>query len=300
MSEHTIDKPLHCNLTAALAGSACQMLADASGLPKARIKIAMAKGAVWLRREGLKEQRIRKAKFMLHAGDRVQLFYDPKVLALTPIEPHCLAETEGYSVWFKPPWLLSQGTRYGDHCSLLRLAEKSRTHVDFKLVHRLDREASGLIVLAHNSKAARLLSQLFQENKITKNYFAEVWGNPQLPEEGKQLTASLDGKKACTEILTAYPGESKKSTILDILLHSGRLHQIRRHLADWGHPVLGDSQYGRNQRQENHSTLSLCAWRISFQSPFDNKEHCYQIPPQLCPSFVTSALTMKKMATGRS
>lgn len=294
MHEDTTQKPLHCSLTAALTGSACQMLADASGLPKARIKIAMSKGAVWLKREGAKERRIRKAKFMLNAGDRIQLFYDPKVLAMTPPEPTCLEDTQEYSVWFKPPWLLSQGSRYGDHCSLLHLAEKRLKHRDFRLIHRLDREASGLMLLAHSSKAAMLLSQLFQEGKIEKNYYAEVWGNPQLPDEGKQLTASLDGKKACTEILTAYPGESPESTILDIRLHSGRLHQIRRHLADWGHPILGDPKYGHKQSREPHATLRLCAWRLSFQSPFDSREHCYQIPAALCPSFIAPAVAMKE------
>ncbi|MBU0962077.1 MAG: RluA family pseudouridine synthase [Proteobacteria bacterium] len=296
MNENTTPKSLHCSLTAALTGSACQMLADASGLPKSRIKVAMSKGAVWLTREGAKERRIRKAKFMLNAGDRVQLFYDPKILALTPPEPHCLEETREYSVWFKPPWLFSQGTRYGDHCSLLHLAEKQMQHMKFRLIHRLDREASGLILLAHSSNAARLLSQLFQENKIEKNYFAEVWGNPQLPEESQQLIGSLDGKKACTEILTAYPGESATSSILNIRLHSGRLHQIRRHLADWGHPILGDSKYGRSLLKEKHSTLRLCAWRLSFLSPFDSKEHCYQIPADLSPSFFASILDMKKDA----
>lgn len=291
MNEQSTQSPLHCTLTAALAGSACQMLADASGLPKSRIKIAMSKGAVWLKREGVKERRIRKAKFMLKPGDKIQLFYDPKVLALTPPEPFCLEETKEYSVWFKPPWLLSQGTRYGDHCSLLRLAEKSMNHLEFRLIHRLDREASGLMLLAHSSNSARLLSQLFAENNIEKNYFAEVWGNPQLSKEGKQLTDSLDGKAACTEILLGYPGESDKSTLLDIRLHSGRLHQIRRHLADWGHPILGDPKYDRSHLHNgSHSTLRLCAWKLRFKSPFDDSEKCYRMPAELSPSFCSSLL----------
>lgn len=294
MSKESTEAPLQCSLTAALAGSACQMLAEASGLPKTRIKVAMAKGAVWLKREGAKERRLRKAKFTIKPGDKIQLFYDPRVLALAAPEPHCLEKTGEYSVWFKPPWLLSQGTRYGDHCSLLRLAEKEMNHMQLKLIHRLDREASGLVILAHSSTAARLLSQLFLENKIEKNYVAEVWGNPQLPEGGIMLTEPLDGREACTEILAAYPGESAESTILDIRLHSGRLHQIRRHLADWGHPILGDQKYGRSLAREKHSALSLCAVRLSFRSPFDHREYRYEIPASLCPSFVASALDRNK------
>ncbi len=296
MSKPTAQETFQCSLKAALAGSACQMLADASGLPKSRIKIAMAKGAVWLKREGDKERRIRKAKFKLKAGDKVQLFYDPQVLAQTPPEPTCLDEENEYSVWFKPAWLLSQGSRYGDHCSLLRLAEKNMPHADIKLIHRLDREAAGLMLLAHSSRGARLLSQLFQENKIKKNYFAEVCGSVDVPETGMEITAALDGKEACTEILAAYPGSSEKSTLLDIRLHSGRLHQIRRHLADLGHPILGDPKYGRCDLPERPSALHLCAWQLSFESPFDRKKRCYQIPTGLCPDFARSLLREKDIS----
>ncbi len=279
-------KPLQLSLTVNLPAAASQLLADTSGLPKERIKHAMVKGAVWLIRPGKKERRLRKAKFKLNPGDQLQLFYDPDILAQTPPQPVCIAENEEYSVWFKPTWLLSQGTRYGDHCSLLRLAEKSNRDLDFKLIHRLDREASGLIILAHNRNAAMLLSNLFQENKIEKRYFAEVSGNPEIPKEGIQLTTPLDGKSARTEILTAIPGNSAESTLLKIRLHSGRLHQIRRHLADWEHPVLGDSEYG-NREQKSPASLHLCAWKLSFLCPFTQKEKSYQVPGELMPSFLS-------------
>ena len=278
-------KALHTSLTVKLPAIASQLLADTSGLPKERIKHAMAKGAVWLTSPGKKERRLRKAKFKLKPGDRLQLFYDADILAQSPPEPVCIKDHEDYSVWFKPPWLLSQGTRYGDHCSLLRLAEKSNRDIDFKLIHRLDREASGLMILAHNRNAAMHLSKLFQENKIEKRYFAEVDGNPKIAKEGLQLTAALDDKSAKTEILAAYPGNTPQCTLLDIRLHTGRLHQIRRHLADWGHPVLGDPKYG-NREQKSPRTLHLCAWKINFLCPFTHKKVSYQVPLELRPSFL--------------
>ncbi|MCF8057211.1 MAG: RluA family pseudouridine synthase [Desulfocapsa sp.] len=293
MENNDKQKSLQCSLTVKLPAIACQLLADTSGLPKERIKHAMAKGAVWLTRSGNKERRLRKAKFKLKPGDHLQLFYNPDILAQTPPQPFCLEEHEHYSVWFKPPWLLSQGTRYGDHCSLLRLAEKSNTDIDFKLIHRLDREASGLMLLAHNRNAAMLLSKLFQENKIEKRYFAEVDGNPQIPQEGLQLTTPLDDKPAKTEILTAHHGNSTGTTLLDIRLHSGRLHQIRRHLADWGHSVLGDPKYG-NKEQKTLSSLHLCAWKVSFLCPFTQKKRSYQVPVELMPSFLSKLKGRKK------
>ena len=191
---------VHCRLTVESPAKAFQLLAEVSGLPKERIKHAMVKGAVWLHRPGTKERRLRKAKFKLQEGDRLELCYDSKVLAMAPPQTTCIAENNDYSVWFKPPWMLSQGTRYGDHCSLLRIAEKSNRDIDFKLIHRLDREASGLMLLAHNRNAAKLLSNLFQDNKIVKRYFAEVEGNLEIKKEGLLLTEELDEKPAKTEV----------------------------------------------------------------------------------------------------
>ena len=279
------EKQIHCNLTVTAPAIASQLLADTSGLPKERIKHAMVKGAVWLKQPGKKERRLRKAKFKLQPDDFVQLFYDASVLSQTPPQPTCVAGYDDFSVWFKPPWLLSQGSRYGDHCSLLHLAEKSNRAIDFKLIHRLDREASGLMLLAHNRNAAMRLSKLFQEDRIEKRYFAEVHGKPDIPAKGVRLTGDLDDKEACTEILEVFPGKTEQSRILDIKLHTGRLHQIRQHLAQLGHPVIGDKKYGEVQSR-GHYELHLCAWKISFLSPFTGKQVAFQVPREIRPSFL--------------
>ena len=76
------------------------------------------------------------------------------MLALAPLQPDLISDQYRYSVWHKPVGLMTQGTGFGDHCSLLRQAElffKSRRGV-FP-VHRLDREAAGIVILAHDKKA---------------------------------------------------------------------------------------------------------------------------------------------------
>ena len=286
MQQKDKPEPIHCNITVKAEAVACQLIADTSGLPKERIKHAMAKGAVWLKRPGSMERRLRKAKFKLKPDDFIQLFYDADVLSQTPPEPKCIAEHEEYSVWFKPPWLLSQGTRYGDHCSLLRLAQKSNKDIGFELTHRLDREASGLLLLAHNRNAAMQFSKLFREDEIERRYFAEVQGHPDIPKKGLMLTEDLDEKSAYTEVLSINPGKTVSNSILDIRLHSGILHQIRRHLADFGVPVVGDPKYGEQQR--GYYELHLCAWKISFLSPFSEKTVSYQAPREMRPSFLTN------------
>ena len=96
----------------------------------------------------------------------------------------------------------------------------------------------------------------------------------------------IDDKSAHTEILAAYPGKTVHNIILDIQLHTGRLHQIRRHLADFGYFVIGDQRYGEAQ-QKGHHELHLCAWKISFLSPFTREQISFQVPRAMRPSFLT-------------
>ena len=279
------EQTIHCKLSVESASPAFRLLAEASGLPNERIKRAMVLGAVWLKRPGSKERRLRKAKFKLQQGDQIELCYDPKVLAMTPPHASCIVETSDYSVWVKPPWMLSQGTRYGDHCSLLRVAQKTNRDIDYKLIHRLDREASGLMLLGHTRNAAHRLSDMIHANEIEKDYFAEVEGIFEIPEKGLILDGKLDEKAATTEIVASVPGKSRKNSLLSIRLHTGRLHQIRRHLADAGHPVLGDKRYG-NREGKAYTNLHLCAYRLSFLSPFTGTQCEYQMPDGLRPPFL--------------
>lgn len=143
--------------------TALDLLSTGSGLSKQRIKDAMNKGAVWWTRKG-KTLRLRRATQILDKGTGLQLFYDAQVLAREPEPPTLIADANRYSVWFKPHGLLSQGSQWGDHCSILRWAE---VHLQPKrncfLVHRLDADAAGLILLAHDAQSAARLSQLFQD-----------------------------------------------------------------------------------------------------------------------------------------
>ena len=156
--------------------TALDALAAVSSLPKQRLKDAMNKGAVWLKRPGT-HRRLRRATTPLLAGDELTLHYDAAVLALVPPTATLIADEKAYSVWNKPPGLLAQGTQSGDHCALLRIAEQQLQRECY-LVHRLDREAEGLMMIAHTSKAAAALSALFAregEDSIHKMYRVEAF-----------------------------------------------------------------------------------------------------------------------------
>jgi len=244
---------------------AADLICAATGLSKTAVKDCLNKGGVWLIRSGRKEQRVRKAKLLLRPGDRLSVYYDDAVLKLSPPPPTRLFHCRQYSIWDKPAGLLSQGTRFGDHCSLLRYVQKFGGVATPYLVHRLDREARGIVLVAHTSHAAAEFSELFRDNRMEKRYSAIASGILGKVSEAIRIDAPLDGKPAQTTITVLRHDEQRRRSALDIELHTGRYHQIRRHLRSLGHPLVGDARYG-GEKCENG--LQLTAYSLSFDCPF--------------------------------
>src|SRR5690554_1040864 len=255
------------DLTVESSRLAVDALAEASGLPKQRIKDAMAKGACWWTQKG-KQVRLRKAKRELKPGARIQLYYDDQVLALQPEQPGLLEDKGRYSVWYKPHGLLAQGSQWGDHCSLLRMAEVELNRPCF-LVHRLDADAAGLMLVAHDSKAAGALSQLFSGRAVTKIYRATVTGL--LKAEDLLVNAALDGKEAISRVTTLSQNPDTNTTEVKVSIETGRKHQIRRHLAGIGHPIVGDTLYG----QPDTAGLQLEAVYLAFDCPLLKRRQAF-------------------------
>ncbi len=256
------------------AACLADFLALQSGLAKARLKDCMNKGGVWLQREGGKVLRSRKAKTMLRPGDRVLLYYDQGILDQKPPAPRLVADLIDYSVWDKPPGLLAQGSQFGDHCSLLRLAQLAFAPVrEAFLVHRLDREASGLMLIAHSKRAAAGLSRIFQAHLMLKQYEITVRGLWDRGENGS-ITLPLDGKEATTRYQLLAQEQAEGNSRLLITLETGRLHQIRRHFAMSGFPVIGDPKYGTNNK--NRTGLALRAVRLAFDCPLSGQHRDFQ------------------------
>lgn len=258
-----------------LAGeTALAALARISQLPKLRIKDAMNKGAVWLRR-GKTEKRLRRSTQPLQQDDILSLHYNPAILSLTPPEPVLHADEGAYSVWYKPAGLLAQGSREGDHCALLRMAEL-RLRREVFLVHRLDREASGLMLLAHTRKAAAALSALFAAESnaptVHKAYHIEVLG--ELPASGT-LDSPVDGKHALTRFTRIAFEPRQGSSTARVELVTGRKHQIRRHFAAAGMPLLGDPRYG--QGNADPRGLQLQAVELAFVCPLSGRARRYRL-----------------------
>lgn len=251
---------------------AIDLLAEHCPLPRQRLKDALQKGAVWLE-QGKRAQRLRRATKELPVGARLSLYYDAELLQRSVAAPTLLADESAYSVWFKPAGMLTQGTPFGDHCALLRLCEIhwQPPRPSF-LVHRLDREAQGLVLIAHNPRAAALFSELWQQRQVQKRYEVIVEGCPAPIGEMQRIDAPLDGKPAQTEF-TVTAVEGPRSTLaVDII--TGRKHQIRRHLAGIGHPVVGDWRYGSGGEK-----LALTAVALAFRCPLTGAARSYRCAP---------------------
>lgn len=258
--------------------TACAILAEGAGLPKLRVKDAMQKGAVWLTRTGSGERRLRRAQTVPRPGDGLAIHYDAELLARIPPAAVRRHDAVRFSVWFKPAGLMTQGSRYGDHCSLLRQAEVFlRPRRQAFLVHRLDREAAGLVMIAHDREAAGALSRMFAERKVVKRYRAELRGRAGPESSAGRIDLPLDGRAATTEYSVARYDPTTDTSLVDVVMRTGRRHQLRRHFAMVGFPVMGDPRYGENNK--NTDGLKLTAGGLEFTCPFSGRSMVFQLEP---------------------
>lgn len=148
------------------------------------------------------------------------------------------------------------------------------------IVHRLDKDTSGLMVIAKNDKAHRTLSKMFAERKISKEYAAVVHGTV-YPQDGfvsekigrhpvhrKKMTVISSGRDALTEYKTIRNFKTRAGdyTLLKIILHTGRTHQIRVHFSHKNNPIAGDPLYSKNVKH-SAARLMLASVNLSFTHP---------------------------------
>lgn len=268
--------------------SPVDMLGQATGLSKQRIKLAMTQGAVWMTR-GRNTRRLRRAKRVLRAGDEVHLYYDAAILAEVPPEPTLVADVGSYSVWCKPRGLRSQGSRWGDHCTVVRWAERHlRPERSAFTVHRLDRAANGLILVAHSRSMAAALSRLLRERRVEKRYRAIVAGDFSGQPDPVRVEFPVDEKDAVSQFLMVEVSDDRSCSMLDVHIETGRKHQIRRHLAELGYPIIGDRLYGSGAK--DGVDLQLTAYLLVFHCPVADERVEYRLGDQWLPKITVASM----------
>lgn len=149
------------------------------------------------------------------------------------------------------------------------------------IVHRLDADTSGLLVVAKHDVAHRRLAMLFKDRTLTKRYLALVHGRlaqdrglidlpiGRHPVKRFQMAVVQDGKEARSEFRALRTfGDT---TLVAVRIFSGRTHQIRVHMAHIGHPVVGDRVYGFRRDQRFPEGLALHSWHLEFTHPSDGR-----------------------------
>ncbi len=307
MAEYLGEGILALTVAAAEAGARLdQLLVQRLSFSRARLQKLLKSGLVEV------NGKVLAASYRVRAGDAVTVTVpppEPSDLLPEPLPLNIVYEDRDLLVVNKPPGLVvhpGAGHRQGTllnallhHCpDLAEIGEVSRPG----LVHRLDKDTSGLLVVAKTELAHQALVRQFQEHTITKKYLALVWGR--LPAREGQIDRQVGRHPTARRKMSAHPRRGKTAltrwrvlkeftgplTLMELTPETGRTHQLRVHLASEGHPVLGDATYGGGvSRLKGHLKLKglgplvrrqlLHAWQLGLTHPRTGVPVSWEAPP---------------------
>ncbi len=251
--------------------------------------------------------KVTKARYLLRGGESVKVFPQemPEQFAFSPedIVLDIVYEDDSIIVINKPPGLVvhpAAGNWTGTLLNgLLFHYPELKSLPRAGIVHRLDKDTSGLMVVARTSHAQTALVRQLQERTVGRRYLSWVWGDT--PSQGKVLASvgrdqrdrlrmaagSPQGKPAATlfrRLAKGFFGESVVS-LLECRLETGRTHQIRVHLESLGFPILGDPVYRKKTpgiaKSLPFERQALHAFALSLQHPLSNELMTwFRLPPK--------------------
>lgn len=269
------------------------LLRHLKGVPKSHVYRVVRSGEVRVNSGRIKPE------YRLQIGDKVRVppvrMSEAKPPKARPLDLPVVFEDAALIVIDKPSGVAvhgGSGVSYG----VIESLRAERPQAKFlELAHRLDRDTSGLLMVAKKRSALVELHRMLREGEVDKRYLAVVKGPWE--GEGRELRESLhkyvtgqgerrvavreDGQAAVTRVRPMEVGAS--ASLLELRLLTGRTHQIRVHLAHAGHPVLGDDKYGdfelnRTLAKEGVKRLFLHAASLSLRHPLTGAALAFKAP----------------------
>lgn len=247
--------------------------------------------------------RVRRCGISLQENQRIELHQDgQKLHPFRLAASHIIFQDEYLIVLDKPAGIECQptparfkGTLYEALLSLLN--EQGVRNPKIGMHQRLDRETSGLLVFSTHPKAHKNIAQQLQQRKLHREYLALVSGIPDPPAgtiqthlarrrcSNQMISVDHGGKKAITHYETreSFIAGEESCSMLTVVLATGRSHQIRAHLSEKGHPLLGDQRYGGATRHHGKEYPRQClhSYRLTLQHPKTGKSLRFDAaPPQ--------------------
>lgn len=255
-----------------------------------------------------------KPSHLLKDGDIIEfeeLTQEPINIKAENIPIDVVWEDENMAVINKPSGMLTHPTTIEKSGTLVNALlyrfgnELSDLNGEFRrgIVHRLDRNTSGLIMIAKNNKTHEYLVNEIREKNFSKKYLAIVRGvinenefeiNKPIGRDSKhpeKQCITPDGKESLTIVHVLKRLES--ATLVELTLITGRTHQIRVHMASIGHPVFNDTLYGFGKIKIKTEEQVLQSYKLEFNKPFNGERIALEIPPDEKIKKVLNALGTK-------
>lgn len=244
-----------------------------------------------------------KASYKVQVGDRIQIEIEPPKevkLEAQDIPIDIIYEDDDIIVVNKPKGLVvhpANGNPDGTLVNaIMAICKDSLSGIGGELrpgiVHRLDKDTSGLLIVAKNDRAHINMSEQIKDRKVKKTYIALVRGTISENEatinmpigrstkDRKKMAVTKNGKEAIThfKVLNRYITSKASYTLLEVKIDTGRTHQIRVHMAEIGHPVVGDMVYSNGKNEFGVVGQCLHAKELEFCHPITGKEMRFEAP----------------------
>jgi len=229
-------------------------------------KKAIKKGEIILNKEKTETGR------WLKEGDEIQwIEIEKKEIKSFDLDLEIVLEDEYLAIVNKPAGLITSGNQFKTLTNCLPQNLNFSNQPDAlqrpQPAHRLDSQTSGLVLVGKTSKALIELGNIFKNRTLSKTYQAIVVGKTE--KEGV-ISQSIDNQEAITHFKTIKTIPSLQNefvSLLDLSPKTGRTHQLRIHLSQIGHPIIGDKLYGKEGSILKHKGLFLAAVRLQFSHP---------------------------------